>query len=362
MLAARRLITALSFSLALVPAWAAVVEPVMDPALVEKADHAVDQGLKYLRGTQAENGSWSKSVGLTALVLRAFLESPQGFNEKKDDFMARAVTFVVDHARPDGAIGESDHDLSYNTSVAMVALQATKNPAYADVIEKAQRFLVGYQTDEGDGVKPGEKYYGGFGFQGDERPDLSNTYLVLESLKATDFDPGDPLWQKATAFVSSVQNNSETNHADWAGNDGGFTYSPGYNPYGGTGSHGGMTSAGLLALLFAGVDRNDPRIQSAYRWIQANYTLDTNPGTTGNAAQYYYYNVFSKAMAAYGQPAVVDTAGNSHNWRNALVAKRVGLQDADGSWVNKQSKRWWEGDPNLCTAWSLIALERALEK
>jgi len=312
MLAARRLITALSFSLALVPAWAAVVEPVMDPALVEKADHAVDQGLKYLRGTQAENGSWSKSVGLTALVLRAFLESPQGFNAKKDDFIARAVKFVVDHARPDGAIGE--------------------------------------------------KYYGGFGFQGDERPDLSNTYLVLESLKATDFDPDAPLWQKAIAFVSSVKNNSETNHADWAGNGGGFTYSPGYNPYGGTGSHGGMTSAGLLALLFAGVDRNDPRIQAADRWIQANYTLDINPGTTENAAQYSYYNVFSKAMAAYGQPAVVDTAGNSHNWRNALVAKRVGLQDADGSWVNKQSKRWWEGDPNPCTAWSLIALERALEK
>jgi squalene-hopene/tetraprenyl-beta-curcumene cyclase len=61
-------------------------------------------------------------------------------------------------------------------------------------------------------------------------------------------------------------------------------------------------------------------------------------------------------MAAYGEPLVTDTDGVSHDWRRDLGKRLLALQDADGSWVNKDSSRWWEGDPNLVTSWSLIAL------
>ena len=41
-----------------------------------------------------------------------------------------------------------------------------------------------------------------------------------------------------------------------------------------------MTHAGLLALLFAGVDKQDPRVQAAWQWILDNYTLEENPGSS----------------------------------------------------------------------------------
>ncbi|MFB3077668.1 MAG: prenyltransferase/squalene oxidase repeat-containing protein, partial [Lysobacterales bacterium] len=197
---------------------------------------------------------------------------------------------------------------------------------------------------------------------GDERPDLSNAYMALEGLRASAVDDDDPVWEKALLFVSRSQNRSESNDQEWAANDGGFTYMPGFSPNGGTSSYGGMTAAGLLSLLFAGVDKDDPRIQAAYDWIRANYTLEHNPGSDGGVqGLYYYYNVFSKSMAAYGDDILVDTNGDEHNWRNDIARKLLGLQNEDGSWVNPDSPRWWEGNKDLVTAWSVIALNAALK-
>jgi squalene-hopene/tetraprenyl-beta-curcumene cyclase len=349
-------------SLALLPAALPAAEPAMDPELAAKAARSIDAGLHYLRGTQGDDGSWSKSVGVTALALRAFLQSHRGYGEGDGAFVTKPIEFLLAHVNDDGSISETNQNRNYNTAVAMVALNATNNPAYDQVIKNAQSFLKGLQIDEPEGYGPDHKYYGGIGYGGDERPDLSNMYMALEALRATDFDPEDPLWEKALVFVSRSQNNSETNDQAFAADDGGFAYMPAYSPHGEAVSYGGMTSAGLLSLLFAGADKTDPRVQAAYEWIRANYTLDTNPGAKDNQGLFYYYNVFSKAMAAYGEPQVTDTAGTAHNWRNDLAAKLVSLQEGDGSWVNTHSKRWWEGDRNLVTAWSVIALNAALAK
>ena len=134
---------------------------------------------------------------------------------------------------------------------------------------------------------------------------------------------------------------------------------PGYSPHGGTGSYGSMTHVGLISLLFAGVDKTDPRVQSAYDWIRDNYTLETNPGATKEQGLYYYYTAFAKSMAAFGEAIVVDTDGNEHNWRNDLASKLLSLQDRDGSWVNEEM-RWWEGMKDLVTARSVIALNLAV--
>ena len=65
-------------------------------------------------------------------------------------------------------------------------------------------------------------------------------------------------------------------------------------------------------------------------------------------------------MYAMGETEVTDTTGKEHNWRNDLASKLLSLQDKDGSWVNPHSPRWWEGDRNLVTAWSVIALNHAI--
>ena len=336
----------------------------MDPQLREKARRAVDAGLHYLRGQQAENGSMMNSVGVTSLSLRAFLESHRGYNESDGPFVTRQVDYLLSKVNPDGSICESLQNRAYNTAVALNALAATKNPKYAAAIANGQKFLTGHQIDESEGYKPDHRYYGGVGYGGDERPDLSNLYIALEGLKAAATDPKDPVWQKALVFVSRSQNRSESNDQSWAANDGGFIYMPGWNPpeYGGkTTSYGGMTAAGLISLLFAGVDKDDPRVKAAYQWITSNYTLDVNPGTNARHGLFYYYNAFAKVLAAYGADEFTDAKGQKHNWRNELAQKLVSLQAADGSWVNHDSNKWWEDKPQLVTAWSVIALEQVLK-
>ncbi|MBI3155309.1 MAG: terpene cyclase/mutase family protein [Burkholderiales bacterium] len=355
----RRQLLILPAGLALGSPWARANER-LDPALRERARRGVDAGLHYLRGQQGEDGSVLRSVGITALSLRAFLESHRGYNEGDGPLITRQVEFLLSKARPDGSISESLQNTSYNTAVAMNALAATKNPKYKPVLDAARTFLIKHQIDEGEGYKPDHRYYGGIGYGGDERPDMSNVYLAIEGLKAAATDPQDPVWQRALVFVSRSQNRSESNDQAWAGNDGGFIYMPGWNPPefdNGLGSYGGMTAAGLLSLLFAGADKNDPRVQAAYKWMTANFTLDVNPGTAKRHGIFYYYNALAKVLHAYGEDSFVDGQGQRRNWRNELAQKLLSLQAPDGSWANPDSRAWWEDRPQLVTAWSVIALE-----
>lgn len=353
----------LSISLQAAPlSYAADPAEGMDAALEEKAGRAVDAGLHFLRLEQAEDGSWSNSVGITALALRGFLESHRGYNEEDGAFITRPVKFILDHVNEDGSISETNQNRNYNTAVAVVALQATGNPAYREVIENAQDFLRQLQIDDGEGYEPEHKYYGGIGYGGDERPDMANQYLALEALAKSQLSEDDPVWEKALVFISRSQNRSESNDQEWAGNDGGFIYAPGFSPHGNTESYGGITHAGLISLLFAGVDKSDPRIQAAYDWIRGNYTLDENPGAPDYQGLYFYYAAFAKSMAAFGESTVTDTSGVAHNWRNDLATKLISLQRDDGSWVNDRSPRWWEHNPHLCTARSVIALNQAINQ
>lgn len=332
----------------------------MDPDLSSRAGRAVDAGLNYLRYQQAENGSWSNSVGITSLVVRAYMESHRNYAEDDLPFIPKAIEFIVGHVLENGAISETNQNLNYNTAVAVVALQATGNPAYDEIIKNGQAFMLGLQADEGENYTPDHKYYGGIGYGGDERPDMSNLYLALEALSKSGVGEEDPVWEKALRFVSRSQNRSESNDQEWAGNDGGFTYSPGMSPHDTMHSYGGITHAGLISLLFAGVDKSDPRIQAAYDWIRANYTLEENPGAPDQQGLYFYYNAFAKSMKAYDEPTITDTDGNTHVWRDDLAAQLISLQSDEGWWVN-ESPRWLESSRHLCTARAVIALNQAMQ-
>src|SRR5262249_5146553 len=132
---------------------------------------------------------------------------------------------------------------------------------------------------------------------------------------------------------------------------GGLTYvplDPDDNPHktagGGLRSLGGMTYAGLKSFLYAGVKKDDPRVQGAINWIRRHYTLDENPGM-GQAGLYYYYHTFGKAMAALGEDRFEDAKGKKHDWRKELFEALKKRQRADGSWSNDKDKQFGEKSP-----------------
>ena len=169
--------------------------------------------------------------------------------------------------------------------------------------------------------------------------------------------------------MSRTQNlpHPQHNTAEWATKVskedwGGFAYTgvgkgeskAGETPEGGLRSYASMTYAGLKSFLYAGIKKDDVRVKAAMDWISRHYDLTKNPGV-GQQGLFYYYHVFAKALDAYGEDAITDSNGKAHNWRSDLTMRLAELQGKDGSWTNP-ADRWYEGDPNLVTAYSLLAL------
>jgi squalene-hopene/tetraprenyl-beta-curcumene cyclase len=115
-----------------------------------------------------------------------------------------------------------------------------------------------------------------------------------------------------------------------------------------------MTYAGLLSMIYADLQKDDPRVTAAYEWAQRNYTRDENP-VVGQQGLYYYYHTMAKALAIVGEDHLTAADGSQVDWRRDMTIKMVELQKGDGYWVN-DSGRWWEYDPILVTAYALITM------
>jgi squalene-hopene/tetraprenyl-beta-curcumene cyclase len=107
-------------------------------------------------------------------------------------------------------------------------------------------------------------------------------------------------------------------------------------------------------MIFGGLDKDDPRVRAALEWLAKHCTFVVYPGM-GGAGLYYYYHTMAKALDVLGDEVFTDAAGTAHHWRGELAQALVSRQREDGSWVNANA-RWMENDPNLVTAYALLAL------
>ena len=179
--------------------------------------------------------------------------------------------------------------------------------------------------------------------------------------------------QKALVFVTRSQMNSETNSMPFAkdATDGGFIYTPvegGESKFGDVDkleggsqlrSYGSMTYSGFKSMLYAGLTKDDPRVKAAVKWIKNNWTLEYNPGSSSFDGQYYFLPRVRQGDARLGRGDVTDAKGVKHEWRKELVDAISHAQRDDGSWINPKSPRWFEGNPILVTAYSVLCLEEA---
>ena len=71
-------------------------------------------------------------------------------------------------------------------------------------------------------------------------------------------------------------------------------------------------------------------------------------------------DALTKTLAAAGDETLTLPDGRTVSWREEVVRKLLALQKPEGFWVN-ENNRWWEADPNLVTAYTLLALSTALQ-
>ena len=373
----------------------AFAQPRLNDEHQRMAQEVAARAVEYLRARQdPESGGWSVAPpgrqlpAITALVVNGLRLNGV---PNDDPAVRRGVEFLLAHRKPDGGIYDTLLP-SYNTACALSALAGLDDPKARDAIGPAQQFLVSLQWSEESGdnptvarVGPDNPFYGGIGYGQHGRPDLSNLGIALQGLKDSGLDQDAPAFKRALVFLSRLQMVDEINDMPYAdgSEQGGFIYATGPNaahptigeskageivetlPDGSKVSrlraYGSMTYTGFKSYVYAGLPRDDERVRAALGWLRRHYTLSENPGL-GPEGLYYYYVVMARALDAWGEPTIVVTDENGREetrlWAEDLVRTLASLQQPDGSF-RPVAARWMEGDPELITAYALIALGAA---
>jgi len=353
----------------------------------------VDKAIEFLRDRQGEEGGWSHNPqgpnfpAVTGLVVNAMLLDPRF--DSNDAAIKHGLEYILSFAKEDGSI----HDgmlPTYNTAICVSALSRARTHQADSALASGIAFLrtVQYHNENTGGIEAPDfnepvaedhPYYGGVGYGTHGRPDLSNLSFFLQAMHDAGVSTKDPAYTRALVFLSRVQMNEETNDMPYAesSNQGGFIYAtvpnaesidsvPGQSQAGDMvetakdggsitrlRSYGSMTYSGFKSLVYADLSPDDPRIVAAWRWIESNYSLSENPGM-GDQGYYYFLCAMGRALDSYGSDRVGD-----HDWRVDLVDTLEELQLPDGSFAVKH-ERWMESNPDLITAYALIALQHAV--
>lgn len=360
-----------------------------DVSLKLEIERAIAKGATYLSGQQdPETGSWSDPTlpAISALAISALMGDPNlDLNAGNPAAADKGYEFLLTNVKSDGGIYGKGL-ATYNTSLSIMALAQSGNEKHLPVIAKARRLLINQQQDFDKRGETDNLFDGGIGYGGSyAHSDLSNTHFAMEALyysrkvladteydESSDFDLD---WEAAIDFVSLVQNSEATVERIGDGfglreeDEGGFVYFPTSTksdqiPIKGDDgrertalrSYGSMSYAGLLAFIYADMDRDDPRVASVMRWLQNNYTLEENPGMDAQGL-FYYYHTMSKALAITGTKKLVAPEGNRIDWKKDLALKIMSLQGQDGSWINQESNRWMEDDTTMVTAYGMLTLQ-----
>ncbi|MFO1482286.1 MAG: prenyltransferase/squalene oxidase repeat-containing protein [Verrucomicrobiaceae bacterium] len=362
----------------------AASQPARHESLKQELRLGVERGLNFLRSKQnPQTGQWGEAepVAMTALGIIGFMLDP---NRQPGDpvpaEVEKATKFLIGNARPDGGIYVKARG-NYNTALALTALLLNNKPENEEIMLKARRYLVRNQLDLDEKGKQDNPLDGGIGYGDDKgmHADLSNMTFALEALYYSQqllADKGDaaknePQLNVAAAidFIQRCQNRPESNKSSWVSKDpddaGGFIYNPTEtrgakveNPDGSIAlrSYGSISYAGLLSFIYAGMEKDDPRVKAVIDWLQKHYSADENPGL-GAQGLYYYYQTMSKALSIAKIDFIKTKDGKLIDWRADITQKLLGLQKGDGSWSNTEG-RWMESDPVLTTSYILMALGR----
>lgn len=337
---------------------------------------SVDHGIAYLR-EQQKDGKWLNHPGVTSLCLLAMVECHRNYNRHDGPWMRNPIDYLIKSQHKDGAIYDDTSRAptkNYCTSLAIITLAATKNPIYKEVINKGKNFLMKIQADEGEGYdKEKDIHFGGIGYGGDQRPDLSNLHIALEAVTVAGLNKDHDLFKKALVFVERCQDSEKNTLFDTGTSSGGFAYSAdiptnknlptdkskennNHNEKNVIVPYGSMTFAGIRSLIFCNVDFDDEKFKESLKWVENNFSVKKHPGMLKSQTSiYYYYFTLAKTfhLIEKNNPKVLKD--KNLNWKSVLAEEILSRQQKDGSWINTE-KKYMEGVPVLCTAYAINAL------
>ncbi|MCK6447464.1 MAG: hypothetical protein L6Q99_13825 [Planctomycetes bacterium] len=326
-------------------------------ALREPIDRAIERGVAFLLSVQQRDGSWASGQpqyvsGQTALSIYALMKSGLAPNEPA---VARGLRFL--DANP-------PYD-TYSTGLALMAYEATHDPAYKDRMRPMVKNLLATQRGglwsypTGWDGKRWESNLGGV--------DLSNTqYAVLGLRSALAAGVEVPLkpWVDLIDGVVRLQESPATiDVALAAGETGtgkrtiaGFRYNEG------TGARGSMTTAGVSALLIAkqalgtkltGAQAAEvtKSLQLGVGWLGHHFRVDVHPHGEEPWLYYWLYGV-----ERVGSLLDTETLG-PHEWYLEGARFLLSKQGGDGAWASNAGGPVRANETDTCYA--LLFLERA---
>ena len=361
---------------------------------------ALGKAQEYLWNQQHNDGSWRSEQyavmrsgqALTPFVLHTLIQDIDIRDVEKTQL---AVNFILDHLDKNGAIGKSDPDILeypvYSTAYAVMALhRARRMYDLANGTSKQlemQLFLIDAQLKKANGFTQEMPAYGGWGFDKPQdlgepgHMDLAHSRRALQALfdakqKSLFVEEADIL-ASARRFLAVVQKRPETLNVQPVPEgverpneipfDGGFYFSPvvlqaNKGRFDEDGnywrSYATATCDGILALLAAGVPKDDERVIAAMKWLREHTNLDYPQGIPndypepwGDALKYYHFAVRAEVYDALDFP---------DGEKQALAEKMASLQRPDGSFVNAESPLMKEDEPLLATALAVVALSHCL--
>ena len=182
------------------------------PALVAAPTTAeikplTEKSIAFLKTQQGPDGSFAPKFsgpGITALIVAGLVQN----GHADDPTVKKALEYLEKNVQEDGGIYNKQL-ANYTTCVALLAFkEANVGGKYDKVIANASKFLKGLQNQDKDDK------FGGVGYDGKGRPDLSNSHFFVEALLAAGVPKDDPVNQGRpdlpVALPEPAERNSET--------------------------------------------------------------------------------------------------------------------------------------------------------
>ena len=374
-------------------------QPQSTPAVTAQAESqatakdAFPAACQWLWKQQAADGGWHSETyallrsgqSLTPFILHSLLQVPETICPRPTGAVQRALDFIRNNTNDKGIIGMQDPDVldypNYSTSYALGCLLLAGNPSDKPIIEKMGSHLVSQQYQQANGFTPSHLAFGGWGFGG-PRPDgdpghmdLAHTRRALEAIRLAGV-LNQQIFARAEDFLRLVQRHPDDARpqptlqpvsgvpAAQLPFDGGFYFSPvvlnankgreeSDSDHHYFRSYASATCDGILALLAAGVDKNDARITQARDWLDQHPSIEypagvptDHPDPWGEAIHFYHLAVRAEAYDALEFPG---------DWRQQIIKHLAKAADARGSFHNSRCHLMKEDDPLLCTTLAVIA-------